>query len=101
MFGMIAENPETTVHPNFGGADAVAMPWATVGEQLESAEIAWLTTVRPDGRPHVTPLLFIWRDGALYFCTGAEERKARNLAQNAHCVLATGCNALKRGTISW
>ena len=94
---MTAENPETTVHPNFSGADAVATPWATVCEQLQSAEIAWRTTVRPDGRPHVTPLLFIWRDGVLYFCTGAEERKAHNLAQNAHCVLTTGCNALNEG----
>ena len=32
--------------------------------------------------------------GALYFCTGDTERKARNLAQNAHCVLTTGCNTL-------
>ena len=64
---------------------------------LEEAEVYWLTTVRPDGRPHVTPLLAIWLDGALYFSTGASERKAKNLAQNAHCVLTTGCNALNEG----
>ncbi len=94
---MTSEQPTTTLQPEFSGADAVATPWATVREELARAEIAWLTTVRPDGRPHVTPLLFIWQDGALYFCTGAEERKARNLAQNAHCVLTTGCNALNEG----
>jgi nitroimidazol reductase NimA-like FMN-containing flavoprotein (pyridoxamine 5'-phosphate oxidase superfamily) len=48
--------------------------------------------VRPDGRPHVTPLISVWLDDALYFCTGPDERKARNLARNAHCVLTTGCN---------
>jgi general stress protein 26 len=94
---MTSEQPTTTLQPEFSGADAVATLWATVREELARAEIAWLTTVRPDGRPHVTPLLFIWQDGALYFCTGAEERKARNLAQNAHCVLTTGCNALNEG----
>jgi hypothetical protein len=52
--------------------------------------------VRPDGRPHVTPLIAIWLDGSLYFCTGESERKARNLVQNSHCVLTTGCNALNQ-----
>lgn len=32
--------------------------------------------------------------GALYFCTGPDERKARNLASNSHCVIATGRNTL-------
>jgi nitroimidazol reductase NimA-like FMN-containing flavoprotein (pyridoxamine 5'-phosphate oxidase superfamily) len=53
-----------------------------------------LSTVRPDGRPHVTPLLGVWLDGALYFCTGSNERKAKNLAQNSGCVLTTGHNSL-------
>ncbi|MPZ62401.1 MAG: pyridoxamine 5'-phosphate oxidase family protein [Propionibacteriales bacterium] len=53
----------------------------------------------PDGRPHVTPLLAVWQDGALYFCTGPTERKARNLANNPHCVLttATGGTSLHEG----
>jgi hypothetical protein len=36
-------------------------------------------------------------DGALHFCTGPGERKAKNLAQNPYCVLLTGCNALNEG----
>jgi hypothetical protein len=62
---------------------------------LEKAEIYWLSTVRPDGRPHVAPLISVWLDGALHFCTGPGERKARNLAGNAHCVLMTGNNSMK------
>jgi nitroimidazol reductase NimA-like FMN-containing flavoprotein (pyridoxamine 5'-phosphate oxidase superfamily) len=53
--------------------------------------------VRPDGRPHITPLLSVWLDGALYFCTGSGERKAKNLAHNPHCILTTGSNALDEG----
>ena len=30
-----------------------------------------------------------------YFCTGATERKGKNLAQNAHCVVTTGCNVVE------
>jgi hypothetical protein len=45
----------------------------------------------------VTPLLAVWLDAVLYFCTGPGERKARNLAQRPHCALTTGCNALDEG----
>lgn len=58
----------------------------------------WLSTVRPDGRPHVTPLSAVWHDNAMVFCTGPTERKARNLEQNRHVVLTTGCNAIGEGT---
>jgi nitroimidazol reductase NimA-like FMN-containing flavoprotein (pyridoxamine 5'-phosphate oxidase superfamily) len=42
----------------------------------------------------VTPLLGVWLNGALYFCTGSEERKAKNLAHNPQCILTTGSNLL-------
>jgi hypothetical protein len=48
--------------------------------------------VRADGRPHVTPLVAVWLDGALHFATGPEEQKAVNLAGDPHVVLTTGCN---------
>jgi nitroimidazol reductase NimA-like FMN-containing flavoprotein (pyridoxamine 5'-phosphate oxidase superfamily) len=64
---------------------------------VEEAELFWLSTVRPDGRPHVTPLISVWLDDAAYFCTGPTERKAKNLAQNPKCVLTTGCNLLDKG----
>ena len=39
----------------------------------------------------------IWQDGALHFCTGPSERKAKNIAQNAHCAITTGCNTFDVG----
>jgi hypothetical protein len=39
-------------------------------------------------------LLGIWLEGALHFCTGANERKAKNLSANRHCVLTTGQSTL-------
>jgi len=40
---------------------------------------------------------FVSLDGALYFCTGPYERKAKNLVRNPHCILTTGCNTLDGG----
>jgi nitroimidazol reductase NimA-like FMN-containing flavoprotein (pyridoxamine 5'-phosphate oxidase superfamily) len=59
---------------------------------LEAAELSWICTVRPDGRPHVTPLVAAWVDGAVHFHTGAKEQKFANLRNNPHVVLVTGCN---------
>lgn len=81
----------------FNSPDATPRLWAEARALLGQAELFWLSTVRPDGRPHVTPLIAVWVDDALYFCTGPHERKAKNLAENPSCVLATGCNALNEG----
>src|SRR3954454_10587845 len=94
---MAGKEPVAELEPQFSSSGAIPTPWAEANSQLDQAEVFWLTTVRPDGRPHVTPLLAVWLDEALYFCTGASERKAQNLAQNAHCVLTTGCNTLHEG----
>jgi hypothetical protein len=83
--------PATELDPRYGEITE-AFPWPEALELLVRAELCWLSTVRPDGRPHVTPLPAVWHGGAPHFCTGPEERKARNLADNPHCVLTTGQN---------
>src|SRR6202044_1602883 len=50
----------------FSSDDAIPTEWGEGRRELREAEVYWLSTVRPDGRPHVTPLLGIWLDGALY-----------------------------------
>jgi general stress protein 26 len=94
---MASQEPVTELDARFSSEGAAATGWAEARGRLEDAEVYWLSTVRPDGRPHVTPLLSLWMDGALYFCTGPRERKAKNLAGNPHCVLTTGCSALDEG----
>ncbi len=94
---MTADEPRTELQQRFSDEGATATPWADVQERLAGAEIWWLSTVRPDGRPHVTPLIAVWVGGALHFCTGADERKALNLAENPRCVLTTGGNDLHAG----
>ena len=97
QIGEIME-PKTELDPRFSGPDATATPWALVREILESAQLFWVTTVRSDGRPHVTPLVAVWADDAIYFCTGPDEQKAVNLRANTNVILTTGCNTWDTGT---
>ena len=53
--------------------------------------------MRADGRPHVTPLIGVVSDGAVHFCTGLGEQKARNLEHGADVALTTGTNTWDRG----
>ena len=59
---------------------------------LADAAIYWISTVRADGRPHVTPVIAVWRDWALHVSTGPEEQKHRNLMSNPNVVVTTGTN---------
>ena len=94
---MATTEPVAELDARFSSEDASPTPWDDVRQGLEDAAVFWLSTVRPDGRPHVTPLLALWLDDALHFCTGPTEQKAKNLAANRHCALTTGCNLLGEG----
>lgn len=83
----------------FSGPDAEPMPWSAGLEQVNAADTFWLSTVRPDGRPHVTPLIAVWHGEAIWFSTGPEERKAKNLAENPKCALTTGQSDLVKGAL--
>jgi hypothetical protein len=63
------------------------LTWAAARERLVRGDTYLLATVRPDGRPHVVPVLAVWLDGALHFNTGTTARKAKNLAGNPYCVV--------------
>src|SRR6266508_3084439 len=92
---MTQQSPKTDVHPDYSDPKATATPWYDAEALLDKAEIFWLSTVRPDGRPHVTPLIAVWLDGTLYFGTGARERKAKDTAENPHVILTTGRNTMR------
>jgi hypothetical protein len=94
---MPTSTPTIDIDPRYGDPAATPTPWETTERRLAAAEVYWLSTVRPDGRPHVTSLISVWRDGAAHICAGPHERKARNLAANPHVVLTTGTPALHGG----
>ncbi|MFE0253347.1 pyridoxamine 5'-phosphate oxidase family protein [Streptomyces sp. NPDC059010] len=94
---MTDRQPQTRLDTRYSDERATATPWPEAEKLLAEAELFWISTVRPDGRPHVTPLPAVWSRGALHFCTGPEERKARNLALNPDVVLTTGTNTWDKG----
>jgi nitroimidazol reductase NimA-like FMN-containing flavoprotein (pyridoxamine 5'-phosphate oxidase superfamily) len=84
---LVAERP-------FSADDTVPTPWAEARGRLEEAGTHWLATARPDGRPHVMPVLGVWVDGALSFSAGEASRKGKNLARDPRCVATVGSAAL-------
>ena len=64
-------------------------PWSWALERLEKSHNYWLSTSRPDGRPHLMIVWGVWRENAFWFTTGPRTRKAKNLSASPHCVIAT------------
>lgn len=48
----------------------------------------WLASVRPDGRPHLVPLWFVWSGGQIYLCIQMASVKARNMLQAPQVALS-------------
>jgi general stress protein 26 len=91
------DEPVPELDERFSAPGAKATPWAKARDVLETAQLSWVTTVRADGRPHVTPLVSVWLDDAVHFTTGPGEQKAVNLASNPQVVMTTGCNRWDQG----
>jgi general stress protein 26 len=75
------------------------LPWTWAEQRLKKSHNYWIATVKPGDSPHndsphnVSPHTMVvwglWQDGRFLFSTGSQSRKARNLSQNANCVLST------------
>jgi PPOX class probable F420-dependent enzyme len=61
--------------------------WSWATERLTRARNYWVTTTRPDGKPHAMPVWGLWSEEAFYFSSSPESRKARNLASNPSTVV--------------
>lgn len=57
-------------------------------ERLNSESNIWVATARPDGRPHLSPVWFVWHADKIYICIDPKSVKARNLAENERIALA-------------
>jgi hypothetical protein len=86
------DHPKTTLDERFSDPEASATSWDDARRALETAELFWIVTVRADARPHLTPLVAVWLDDALHFCTGESEQKAANIRANDRVLLLTGSN---------
>src|SRR3984885_9434629 len=89
--------PRTELDTRFSEPAAQPTSWKDTLEAIKQAEIFWISTVRADGRPHVTPLVAVWLDSALHFSTGDHEQKYLNLMANPNVILTTGTDRWDEG----
>ena len=62
---------------------------ARFDRRLRTDEIIWLSTVRPDGRPHLVPIWFLWEEGGtILFFSQPNVQKVRNINHMRHVVMA-------------
>ncbi|HEX6508496.1 MAG TPA: pyridoxamine 5'-phosphate oxidase family protein [Chloroflexota bacterium] len=66
------------------------IPWGVVDRWLYATRSLWISTTRPDGRPHAMPVWFTWDGRMLYFATHETSQKAKNLAWQPEVVIHLG-----------
>jgi hypothetical protein len=91
---------KVTQQLNLDGYGAPPIPWDEVHDVLASditqapdtggpnRHTPWLTTINPNGMPHVTPVGFVQIDGVWFFTSGPGTRKSRNIAADPRCVVS-------------
>jgi hypothetical protein len=89
---MTTPTPTDTKNLDIYGSPPI--PWERALTQLQHGGSAtqnnsfYLSTVDPDGRPHLAGIGSLWHDGSLYFTSGPGTRKSRNLAANPACAIS-------------
>ena len=90
----------TITERNLDGYGAPPIEWARVKAVLDGQltqapstggphrHTLWLTTINPDGSPHVMAVGVVAHNGTWYFTSGPATRKSRNLARDARCVVS-------------
>jgi Pyridoxamine 5'-phosphate oxidase len=85
---------------NLDGYGAPTIEWARVKAVLDGQltqgpgsggpqrHTVWLTSINPDGSPHVTPLGVAQHGGSWYFTSGPATRKSCNLSRDPRCVIS-------------
>lgn len=57
-------------------------------QRLRTELIIWLSTVRPDGRPHLVPVWFLWDGSTTLIFSQPNNQKIHNLQHNQNVMLA-------------
>jgi PPOX class probable F420-dependent enzyme len=66
------------------------IPWRKVDLWLQGFRTIWISTTRPDGRPHAVPVWYWWENHDIYFTTAPDAQKSRNLAHQPWVVVHAG-----------
>lgn len=63
-------------------------PTEETSQKLAEKQIIWFSCVRPDGRPHLTPVWYVWLDGKVYIGTEPRSVKVQNIRRDPRVALA-------------
>jgi pyridoxine/pyridoxamine 5'-phosphate oxidase len=69
------------------------IPWRVIDTQLQALRTVWISTTRPDGRPHSVPVWFLWENGdkpGIVFLSHDKTQKNRNLEAQTWAVIHAG-----------
>ncbi|MEA2650962.1 MAG: hypothetical protein QOI85_683 [Chloroflexota bacterium] len=69
---------------------AIGQHRVPIEERLRTEPTVWLSTTRPDGRPHVVPVWFNWDGSVFDLFSKPNAQKVRNLREHPHVMLAVG-----------
>lgn len=70
--------------------DSTTLAATRIVRFLERKSVVWLSTVRPDGGPHLVPIWFWWDGQALLVFSKPGAQKVRNLRAHPSVMLAIG-----------
>jgi PPOX class probable F420-dependent enzyme len=71
-------------------ATRAARAAARIDRMLRSESVVWLSTVGPDGQPHLVPIWFSWDGETVLIASKPHARKVANLRANPAVMLALG-----------
>jgi PPOX class probable F420-dependent enzyme len=66
------------------------IPWHKVDLPLRAGRSIWISTTRPDGRPHAVPVWYVWDGARISFISNRDMQKAKNLAAQPWVVVHAG-----------
>lgn len=69
---------------------AVVSPAARIDRLLRDEPVIWLSTVRPEGGPHLVPVWFSWDGQAILVASKPGAQKVRNVHANPTVMVALG-----------
>jgi PPOX class probable F420-dependent enzyme len=68
----------------------LAAPTDRIDRLLHGEPVVWLSSVRPEGGPHVVPIWFSWDGREILIASKPHAQKVRNLRANPSVMLALG-----------
>ncbi|HEX5822966.1 MAG TPA: pyridoxamine 5'-phosphate oxidase family protein [Candidatus Limnocylindrales bacterium] len=69
---------------------AVDRTFARIDRMLRHEQTVWLSTVSPDGSPHLVPIWFSWNGDTILIASKPNAKKVANLRHNPSVMLALG-----------